>query len=167
MKKKILIISDLWGWENVNWKQEYVKRLSEYEVQLVDVEVLGSVNGNNERDIHQEFVDEGIDKAVKKLKDIKTDLILAFSIGGTIAWKAILGGMKIDKLIAVSSTRLRYEVKKPNCEIQLIYGKLDKNKPNKGWFEKMKIKENTIDGNHDLYSEKIKNISELIKVHIK
>ena len=65
--------------------------------------------------------------------------VLAFSVGGTIAWRAALSGLPVDQLFAISATRLRYEAEKPNCELRLWYGALDPYQPNAEWYEKMQL----------------------------
>jgi pimeloyl-ACP methyl ester carboxylesterase len=81
--------------------------------------------------------------------------ILAFSIGGTIAWKAILKGLKVERLFAVSSTRLRYETEVPDCEIKLYFGEKDNWKPDEYWFEKHQITPEIIKNkSHQMYLEK-------------
>ena len=59
---------------------------------------------------------------------------MGFSIGGLIAWKALLAGFKAQHLTALSSTRLRYEDKRPDCIINLFYAEHDAYKPNDDWF---------------------------------
>ena len=56
-------------------------------------------------------MNSGIEIAVQTLlnKEKGEIKILAFSVGGTIAWKAALKGLKVSDLVAVSSNRLRYE----------------------------------------------------------
>jgi hypothetical protein len=106
--------------------------------------------------LHEQFVNGGIENAVEnllKLEKGKMD-ILAFSIGGTIAWKAALKGLDVKNLFAVSSTRLRYETKVPNCKIKLYFGEKDGNKPNMGWFEKHQNAYEIIEkGEHQMYLE--------------
>jgi len=81
--------------------------------------------------------------------------VLAFSIGGTITWKAALKGLRVKSMYAVSATRLRYELNKPTCDINLIYGEEDFFKPSIGWFEKMNLSYSILNNvGHDLYSHK-------------
>ena len=73
----------------------------------------------------------------KKL--LLTAVILAFSMGGSIAWEAGLKGMDIGRLYAVSSTRLRLQTEKPACQLQLFYGSDDPFQPDASWFETLKL----------------------------
>ncbi|MTI31205.1 alpha/beta hydrolase, partial [Xanthovirga aplysinae] len=141
------------------WITSYVEALkSTFEVKSYDCCILGEVDKSefSEHDLHQHFVNGGIEIAVKKLLKLEPQEIniLAFSIGGTIAWKAGLEGLKINHLFAVSSTRLRLETKKPNCPVKLYYGEKDSFRPNKEWLNKLnlsyKIWENK---EHQMYKE--------------
>lgn len=157
MKPRLIILSDLWGKHDANWVKNYTNPLSKYyDIHFYDACELGEIDTTDyiELKLHQQFVNGGIEKAVLNLIDIEKNeiSILAFSIGGTIAWKAGLSGLKINKLIALSSTRLRYEVNKPKCDIQVIYGELDKNKPTQEWLSEMSVYNEIIpNANHDFY----------------
>ena len=91
--------------------------------------------------------------------------ILGFSIGGYIAWKSALKGLEINNLYAISSTRIRKENKKPDCNIQLYYGENDLYKPADEWLNTMKISTKIFKNeNHEAYKSK-KN-AEVIIEHI-
>ena len=107
-----------------------------------------------ETDIHPAFVNGGIQRAVENLCSLEKGnlTVLAFSIGGTIAWKAALQGLKIKTLFALSSTRLRYETEKPPCDLTLAFGERDKHKPNQAWFDKHAIVPVIFEGmHHEMY----------------
>lgn len=146
MKPDLLILSDLWGLENADWTQLYIENLqAHFNVSYYDVRELGQLNDSNKitaSEIHTQFLEFGIEKAIHNLLKVKPNSllnILAFSIGGTIAWKATLAGLKVEKMYLISSTRLRYEVQKPNCDIYLFYGENDAYQPSKDWLKKMKL----------------------------
>ena len=95
---------------------------------------------------------------------------MGFSIGGTIAWKASLKGLKTTHLFSGSSTRLRYETEAPNCKIKLYFGDQDSNKPNSNWFLDLKVPVEIFQNqNHQLYFEE-KNATaicaEILKVKL-
>jgi len=173
MKPELIIITDLWGIEKSHWINYYLDNLKEvFNVKSYDSRELGELNEYlcNENEIHSKFIEHGIDIAVKYL--LKTRLntltILAFSIGGTIAWKAALKGMKIDNLYLISSTRLRFELERPNCRINLFYGENDTNRPIPEWFEKIGLTYELFkNAGHQVYmSENIAlGICEKIKTH--
>jgi hypothetical protein len=144
MKPRLIILSDLWGKEKSGWVSNYVSLLKDkFEIQYYDCCELGSIDKINytEENLHSQFVNGGIEKVVENLLKAEKNQIdvLAFSIGGTIAWKATLKGLNVRQLFAVSSTRLRYENEIPNGIIKLYYGENDTNKPSNDWFGKYSI----------------------------
>lgn len=163
IKPRLLILSDLFGGESSDWVNQYIKILqSKFEIQYYDVLELGGVDSvdSDENTIHNQFLNGGIDKAVKALQDKESEgvRVLGFSIGGTIAWKAALEGLKVLELIAVSSTRLRFETQAPNSKIKLYFGEKDLNKPDSQWFLDLKISNQIFENEkHQLYLDK-KNI---------
>lgn len=160
MKERLIILSDIWGFEKSEWIKYYSDLLSsDYDIKYYNSCELGEIeiNSLNENIRHQQFVNSGIEIAVKKLIEVekKECNILAFSIGGTIAWKAVLKGLNTKSIYAVSSTRLRYETEKPDCKIKLFFGEKDDFKPTPKWFEKFHLTNEIIEkGNHQIYIEK-------------
>ncbi len=155
--KRLIIISDLWGGKQPTYIQKYLHLLDQkFELQYYDACALGEIDQSDftEKNIHQQFVNGGIDMAVENLlqaEDSKVS-ILGFSIGGVIAWKAIQQGLNCDALLAVSSTRLRYESERLTCPTQLIFGKLDPFKPKEKWFKMMNITYKLFDNQgHEFY----------------
>lgn len=144
MKPRLLILSDMWGLVRCAWIKHYVELLSPaFSIQLYDSCVLGNVAaaGTDEAVLHAAFIHGGIDAAADtllKLESGKVD-VLAFSVGGTIAWEAALKGMHIGHLYAVSSTRLRLQAAKPHCTIRLYFGTDDPNRPQAFWLDKLKL----------------------------
>ncbi len=173
MKPRLIILSDLWGELQSNWVDFYQKELkSFYQITFYDCRKLGNLNEQHstEKTLHQGFINGGIDHAVQKLIELEQDeiSILACSIGGAIAWKAILKGLKIKHLYAISATRLRYETERPASLIHLFYGKLDQYKPTEKWFDNFNIKPVIFDeAAHTLYRkpEFIKQICSYIINH--
>lgn len=157
IKPRLLILSDLFGGKDPEWIKIYSELLrSEFEIQYYDVLELADINSDDliESDIHNQFLNGGIDCAVQKLLQLETEkiVVLGYSIGGTIAWKASLQGLNTTYLFAVSSTRLRYEAEVPNCGIKLYFGEEDSNKPDSQWFFDLKIVGEIVKKeNHQLY----------------
>lgn len=169
-KQGLIILSDLWGAEKSDWITYYTTALKDYyAIKYYDSRILGEIAKRkySEKELHAQFINGGIERAVTNLLMLenKNSVILGFSIGGYIAWKACNSGLRSKKLIAVSSTRLRYETKKPSMNIELIYGEDDAYKPDTTWFEKLDLHPiiYTKTG-HDLYQNKkiAKNIVERI-----
>ena len=157
-KPRLLLLSDLFG-GNPEWIQNYIEILElKFDVQYYDVLKLAQIHSSSEeKEIHNQFLNGGIEKAVNNLLDFEREnvSVLGFSIGGTIAWKACLRGLKVTELVAVSSTRLRFENEIPNCKIKLYFGEKDSNIPKYEWFSEFGIS-NLIFENQDhlLYQEK-------------
>lgn len=158
-KPKLIILSDLWGKEKSFWIENYTKLLAEkFIITYYDCCELGEINttDNSENNLHQQFINGGIDKAVDNLLVLEKSevYILAFSIGGLIGWKASLSGLNSKGLFAISSTRLRYENEKPNGIIELFFAEKDAFKPENNWFETLQIKKRIIKNeNHDCYQK--------------
>jgi len=159
MKKRLIILSDLWGDIKNDWIANYFNSLDAYfKITYYDCCELGNVDKNveSEEKIHSQFINNGINIAVEKLLKLELEEVdvLAFSIGGTIAWKGALNGLKINNLYAISATRLRYETEFPACNIKLSYGADDSFIPSFEWFNKMKLQFNIINGvGHEIYSD--------------
>lgn len=158
-KPRLVILSDLWGIKQSDWLQYYIQHLKNtFYIQYYDCRVLGNLdlNENNEKELHSKFLNSGIDTAISELKK-KEKLpaqILAFSIGGLIAWKFALETDKVKSLWLISSTRLRLENTKPNCYIQLYYGQDDPNRPKKNWFDQLELTPLLLKNKqHDIYTE--------------
>lgn len=159
MKPRLIILSDLWGIEKSEWVNNYTKTLdSKFEIKFYDCCKLGRVDksGYKESSLHNQFVNGGIEIAAKRLLELeKRNInILAFSIGGVIAWKAQLHGLKINNLYAISSTRLRYEKVKPSYNVSLYFGDKDNYRPTIEWFDYINLKPKILkDKEHKLYTE--------------
>ena len=79
---------------------------------------------------------------------------LAFSTGGTIAWKAALKGLPMKSLTAISPTRIRLETDKPEIPMNLLYGERDEFRPDDNWTKEMAMDLNVIPNfGHQLYSD--------------
>jgi hypothetical protein len=173
MKPKLIILSDLWGIEKSAWINDYTEILdSNFEIHYYDCCNLGQVDKSEcqESNLHNQFVNGGIEAATKRLLELEKKRIdvLAFSIGGVIAWKAQLNGLKINTLYSISSTRLRYEKEKPKCNLSLYFGDKDHYKPTPEWFDSMELKPKIFKNKeHKLYTEIdcISKICNDIKTH--
>ena len=159
-KQRIIILSDLWGKEKSDWITYYTNILENYfEIKFYDCCDLGHLDKSDysEQKLHAQFVNGGIARAVESILQKEKEIIniLGFSIGGHIAWKASLSGLKAQSIFALSSTRLRFETQKPSGIIELFYGENDAYKPDTNWFRKLEIKENIYNHEgHELYKKK-------------
>jgi dienelactone hydrolase len=174
VKPRLIILSDLWGKQQSDWINHYVQRLEhQYDIQFYDCCELGDIDITNytQEALHRQFVEGGIDRAVERLTQLETTelSILAFSIGGTIAWKYALKNSNVKALYCLSSTRLRYEMEKPKAFIKLWYGEQDAFKPSKAWSQSIKVDFEILQAkSHEMYHEKktVESISREIIEHI-
>ncbi|MCZ2101487.1 MAG: hypothetical protein LC107_08130 [Chitinophagales bacterium] len=173
-KPRLLILSDLWGWSNAPWIELYLQALHPYfDFVIYDSCVLAELSADLDSEAlrHTAFIHGGIERAVDKLLLVEKSPVwmLAFSIGGYIAWKAAQQSLSGSGILAVSATRLRLETEQANFPIHLIYGANDPFKPEIDWFETMQIDyEIYSDLGHDLYTlpEVIPSIcQQLIKIY--
>lgn len=110
-----------------------------------------------EKSIHQQFINGGIERAVQQLlakEKSRSSYVLAFSIGGTIAWKAGLRGLAIQHCFAISANRLRYETQQAKHPVHLYYGQDDPYRPQQDWLDQMNVNYRLIPGKgHLLYKD--------------
>ena len=157
IKPRLLLLSDIWGKTNSEWLHYYIEILApHFDIQFYDVCELAKIDRTKftSEEVHQKFIEDGIARALDRIleKEIEEVILVGFSIGGLIAWKASLSGLKTRHLFAISSTRLRYEIEKPNTEINLIYGSLDPFAPDNSWFEKLEIEFEVFENEeHEMY----------------
>ena len=159
MAEKLLVLSDMWGIKKGLWITSYFGYLQQYyNIEFYDVQQLANLDlpVMTEENIHSAFVNGGIDTSVAHLlkKETEPCHILAFSTGGTIAWKAGLKGLPIKSLTVISPTRIRFEEEAPKCDIQLLFGECDKFKPSLQWAKKVGVEMNIVPSfGHELYSD--------------
>lgn len=144
-KSKLIILSDIWGELNKQWTDVYIENMSyNFDITYLDIRKLAEIDLSltNQEDLHQAFIDGGIEKAVNALLDFTKEgaTILAISMGGTIAWKASLKGLKATSLHLVSATRIRYEEIAPTVDTTIYFGELDNFQPTPEWIGKMELK---------------------------
>ena len=140
MAERLVVLSDMWGAKKGLWITSYLGYLQQYfDIVFYDCQQLSNldVKIHTAENIHTAFVEGGIDTAVAHLlkRETKPAHYLAFSTGGTIAWKANLKGLPVKSLYAVSATRIRLEEKKPCNPVTLLYGSNDEHKPTQEWSE--------------------------------
>lgn len=159
MTDKLLVLSDMWGVKKGLWITSYFGYLQQnYEIDFFDSQQLAHVNElvGNKENLHKAFVDGGIDTAVAHLlKKIEEPThVLAFSTGGTIAYKAALQGLPVKSMTLVSATRIRLESQKPSCDVKLIYGGNDKYAPSDEWARKLGLEKTVVPNfGHELYTD--------------
>ncbi len=159
MAEKLVVLSDMWGMKKGLWITSYFGYLQQYyNIQFYDVQQLANLDIPvlTEENIHKAFVEGGIDMAVAHLlkRETTPSHVLAFSMGGTIAWKAGLQGLPMKSLTAISPTRVRFEDARPDCVIDLTYGECDKFKPGLKWANQLGVALKVVPNfGHELYSD--------------
>ena len=159
MAERLVVLSDIWGVKKGLWITSYLGYLQQYyNIVFYDIQQLAHIDltVNCEENLHDAFVKGGIDTAVAHLlrKEKTPSHYLAFSTGGTIAWKAALKGLPMKSLYTISATRIREEKMKPDCKMTLVYGEKDLYTPKKNWRKKLGIEFEMIPNfGHDLYAD--------------
>jgi hypothetical protein len=159
MQNRLIILSDLWGFPKSDWMHLYIQNLApHFDIKIYDSCQLANIDRSDytQENLHQQFIAGGIDHAVDQLLSHETDkvTVLAFSIGGTIAWKAGISGLSMDNFHAISATRLRYEKESPHTSIHLFYGKKDLHQPQKDWLASHHLNKIIFeDEDHDCYQK--------------
>lgn len=157
--EKLVVLSDIWGAKKGLWITSYLGYLQQYfEIEYYDIQQLANIDSHlhTEKQLHTAFLDKGIDVAVSHLlkREKEPAHYLAFSMGGTIAWKANLKGLPMKSLCAVSATRIRKEVKRVDCPVNLFYGSKDLYKPSQKWQDSIGVKYQVIKNfGHEMYSD--------------
>lgn len=162
--ERLVVLSDMWGPKKGMWITSYLAYLQQYyEIEYYDIQQLANVDllKQTEKNIHTAFVEGGIDTAVSHLlkKETKPAHYLAFSMGGSIAWKANLKGLPMKSLYAVSATRVRKEVERVDGDVKMLFGSKDLYRPSAKWSETIGVDLEVVDNyGHEMYSD-----SEIIK----
>ena len=157
MKEKLIILSDLWGLKKAGYLFKLVDVLeSSYDIQVLDSTKLAGIDQRvyTKESLHRQFVQGGIERASDRLENllIEPTSIIAFSVGGLIAWKAAFNVGTVNHLVCISSTRLRLENSRPNCSIDLVFGEHDTHSPKANWFNRLGLNRIEItDAGHDFY----------------
>lgn len=162
--ERLVVLSDMWGPKKGMWITSYLAYLQQYyEIEYYDIRQLANVDllKQTEKNIHTAFVEGGIETAVSHLlkKETKPAHYLAFSMGGSIAWKANLKGLPMKSLYAVSATRVRKEVERVDGDVKMLFGSKDLYRPSAKWSETIGVDLEVVDNyGHEMYSD-----SEIIK----
>ena len=154
-----MIVSDMWGTKRGLWITSYLGYLQQYfDITFYDSQQLANLDlpVQTEENIHDAFVNGGIDTAVAHLlkKEKSPCYYLAFSTGGTIVWNAAKKGLPVKSLFSVSATRIRLQDVKPSISLNLIYGENDSNRPDDIWANKLDVELDVIPNyGHTLYTD--------------
>jgi len=160
MAERLVVLSDMWGVKKGQWITSYLGYLQQYfDIVFYDCQQLANISltVNSGENLHNEFVSGGIDTAVAHLvkkENTTPSHYLAFSTGGTIAWKAALKGVPMKSLYAISATRIRFELDCPTNKTTLVYGENDAYRPSDSWALDLNTPMELIPNfGHELYTD--------------
>ncbi len=144
MAERLVILSDMWGAKRGLWITSYLGYLQQYfDIVFYDSFKLSDISPMNytAENICRTLKNGGIDTAVAQLlrKEREESHYLTFCAGGTIAWKAALAGLPIKSLMAISPLDLHSETEKPDCKINLLYGEIQEDRPNRDWATELNV----------------------------
>ncbi|MFX0555376.1 hypothetical protein ACOCEA_01170 [Maribacter sp. CXY002] len=159
MAERLVIVSDMWGSKRGLWITSYLGYLQQYfDITYYDSQQLANLDltVNSEENVHNAFVDGGINTAVAHLlnKEKTPAYYLAFSTGGTIVWNAAKKGLPVKSFYGISATRIRLDNDKPDVPFNLLYGENDHQRPSDIWTNKLSINPEVVsDFGHTLYTD--------------
>ncbi|OAP49416.1 hypothetical protein [Sinorhizobium americanum] len=154
---RLLIVTDIHGRPGHNHCLS--RRLTGVErsiARTISLSDLLDVDYTGER-LHRELVENhGFDRAAERLAGLSetADVALGYSAGGTALWRGVLRGLVVDRLICLSSTRLRdvraSMMPKPSL---VVFGKNDPNRPPDQWARGSAVQSYIVpDAGHDFYA---------------
>lgn len=159
MAERLVVVSDMWGAKKGLWITSYLGYLQQYfDIVFYDCQQLANIDltVDSAENVHTAFVEGGICTAVAHLlkKESEASHYLAFSTGGTIAWKAGLLGLPMKSLYTISATRLRLEEEKPKIPLTLLYGDCDSFRPSLEWSQDLGVTMELVPNfGHELYTD--------------
>ena len=155
----ILVLTDIHGKPSTSgclsrlilrWAQSSVRTVSLSE--LLNTDLVGKA-------LHRHLVEsDGFARAAECLVDRVdgVDVALGYSAGGMLLWQSVLLGLSVDRLICISSTRLR-QVTAQSIPIPAlaVFGERDENRPPSSWAVGSSVKTHIIPhSGHDFYDSR-------------
>jgi pimeloyl-ACP methyl ester carboxylesterase len=161
MAEKLVILSDMWGSKKGLWITSYLGYLQQYfDIQFHDTQQLADVDlvVCTPENLYKAFQNGGMDTAVAQLlnKEKKPCHYLTFCAGGTVVWNAVLQGLPIKSLYAISPIDLPLDAPKPDFPVRLLYGANDTALPSEEWAASKGVSLEVLpDYGHELYSDEM------------
>lgn len=122
-------------------------------------ELLGVSHPGEE--LYRYLIQGGFDAAAARVAEHFGDarIGLGYSSGGVVLWKSVLRGLRLERLICISSTRLRDE--DPTAmpiPTLAIFGDRDRSRPPPSWGDGSRVERLLLRGaEHAFYAEKTAN----------
>src|SRR5579862_2651924 len=166
MPLNAIILSDIYGFSNEsNADDRYLQRTAiflqkmGYSTHIFSLLQLAKLSAKSENDADSAFVAEIIEQSAANLAAVKLscDLCIGFSAGGTVLWNMVAEGkLKTDKLVCISSTRLRHITDIAPYPALVIFGQLDEFAPTHEKLESLKCNYKIVPGfDHNFYKYEI------------
>lgn len=150
--QNVLIVSDIYGFTDNLVESVGLGGINRRCLQLFDICGRPDLRGE---DLHDYiFNRDGMRHAVRTLckTEVSSCIGIGFSAGGTALWNAAKEGFKLDALICVSSTRLRFEEFPLDIPNIVFWGELDPCRPEERWHTTVPRLSKSYSGKqHDFY----------------
>lgn len=165
-RQELLVIGDIFGFPGAGDLSNFDGRPHSL-LRLADISGRPDLSGEGLHD--HLFKGHGLEYAVHKLCEIgvSSSIGIGFSAGGTLLWNAVKRGLRLQALICVSSTRLRFETAPLAMPTMTLWGELDPHRPAASWnaavpsFSKIYP-----DQPHDFYKGQLGNPSSSLRSDI-
>jgi len=124
---------------------------------------LAELLGSSERgeDLYRRLLQGGFEAAAAKVLErfAQAEIGLGYSSGGAVLWRSVLRGLRLRRLVCISSTRLREEDPRAiPIPALTVFGESDASRPPASWGEGSELKRLLLRGaEHDFYVKKDAN----------
>lgn len=154
---RLLVVTDIHGQPGVaDCLSHRLSRREQTVVRTIGLSELLGVDCTGES-LHRHLVEgDGFVRAAKRLVDLAepADAALGYSAGGMVLWQGVLHGLLLDRLICISTTRLRQAsagaIPIPTLA---VFGENDANRPADAWGTCSRVQTYIISGaEHDFYA---------------
>jgi hypothetical protein len=149
---RFIVVPDIYGLpSNMGWLSE------NHALDCLALSALSDRPNFTGHDLHSHlFERDGMQAATSRLRGFSgSDLVgIGFSAGGTALWQAVSQGLELQKLVCVSSTRLRFERVSLHIPTHTFWGELDENRPDEEWCHTIPASSHVYDGlAHGFYQD--------------
>ncbi|HZW46197.1 MAG TPA: alpha/beta hydrolase [Microvirga sp.] len=124
---------------------------------------LAELLGSSERgeELYRRLLQGGFDAAAAKVlqRFADAEVALGYSSGGAVLWKSVLRGLRLKRLVCISSTRLKDEDPRAlPIPALTVFGESDASRPPASWGEGSELKRLLLpDAEHAFYTKEDEN----------